>query len=147
MGGETGFDGGKKIKGRKRHVLVDVLGIVLAVVVTGAHVQDRDGFVQVTSNLSTHLPTIEKILVDSIYNGEPIKQFETRTGVTVEITRPPAGATTFVVVAKRWVVERAFGWHNWDRILSKSYERLASNEAAWVLLASANRLVRRLAAN
>ena len=144
MGGARGFDAGKLVKGRKRHVLVDVLGILLAVVVTGANVQDRDGFALVTGGVSSHLPTLETILVDSAYNGDPIATFQKQSSVKVEITKRPEGSKGFVVVAKRWVVERAFGWLNRDRLLAKAYERLTESEVAWIQLASAGRLVRRL---
>lgn len=147
MGGERGFDAGKKVKGRKRHVLVDTLGILLAVAVSSASVQDRDGLSKVAGQVPDHLPTISKILVDGIYNGAPIAEFERRTGVKVEVAKPPEGAKGFVVVAKRWVVERTFGWFNRDRLLAKCYERLAASEEAWLQLSSANRLARRLAAN
>lgn len=144
-GGERGFDAGKKVKGRKRHLLTDVLGIVLAVLVTAASVQDRDGFERLCVDTRWRWPRLKKVLVDSAYNGEPVERVMQRGGIQVEITRPPEGSKGFVVVAKRWAVERTFGWLNRERLLSKSYEKLVSTEEAWVYLASSRRLVRGLA--
>ena len=147
VGGERGFDAGKKVKGRKRHLLVDILGIVLAVAVTGANVQDRDGFVKVTDRAGRCFSRMEKILVDGAYNGKQISAFEKRSGVKVEVTKPPEGSKSFVVVKWRWVVERTFGWLNRERLLAKSYERLAATEETEIQLVSAKRLVRHLALN
>jgi putative transposase len=146
-GGERGFDAGKKVKGRKRHVLVDVLGIILAVVVTGANVQDREGPGLLRDEISRKLPSLEKILVDGAYQGRAIDEFEAATGISIEVTKPPDGHKGFVVVRKRWVVERTFGWMNRCRLLSKSYDRLVKCEESAVNLAITRQLSRRLAAD
>jgi len=143
VGGEKGFDAGKKVKGRKRHILVDCLGLLLAVTVTAASVQDRDGLVAVAEKRSSTPIGLKKILVDSAYNGDVIAQFTGRTGVPVEITKPPEGSKGFSVVRIRWVVERTFGWLNRERLLSKSYERTIESEEAWINLATVRMLVRR----
>ena len=145
-GGERGFDAGKKVKGRKRHVLVDVLGIILAVVVTGANVQDREGPGLLRAEISRKLPSLKKILVDGAYQGAVIDEFEAATGISVEITRPPDGHKGFVVVRQRWVVERTFGWMNRYRLLAKSYDKLVKCEEGAVNLAITRQLSRRIAA-
>ncbi len=141
----SGYDGNKKVKGRKRHLLVDVLGIVLAVVATAASVQDRDGFTLLTQNFKSRFGTIKTILVDGIYNGDPIRHFERDSGVSVQVKEKPPGEPGFVPVVKRWAVERTFGWFTWDRVLSRCYDRLPRSEEAWIYLASASRLAHRLA--
>jgi transposase len=144
---ESGFDGGKKVKGRKRHLLVDVLGLVLAVAVTSASVQDRDGFVKVVDTPRWNWPLMTKILVDGAYNGEVIQKFEQEHEIQVDITKTPPGQKGFVVVAKRWVVERTHGWFNWERVLSKCFERLAKTEEADINMAASQMMVKRLAGN
>ena len=124
------------------HVLTDVLGIVLGVVVTAASVQDRDGFALLTKDIETQFPTIKTILVDGVYNGDPIRQMMARTGVKVRVSEKPTGVPGFVPVRKRWAVERTFGWLTWERLLNRCYERHPSSEAAWIYLASATRLAR-----
>lgn len=144
---ENGFDGNKKVNGRKRHILTDCLGSVLAVVITTANVQDRDGFTLLTDNFKTKFPNIKKVLVDAAYNGEPTRNFTKQTGIPVERPDKEKGTTGFVPIWKRWVVERTFGWFVWQRILSRCYDRLPESEEAWVYLASAARLSRHLASS
>lgn len=146
-GGERGFDAGKKVKGRKRHVLVDVLGLVLAIVVTGAQVQDREGPSLLRDEMARKLPSIVKILVDGAYQGAVIDEFVKSSGVRIEVTRPPDGHKGFIVVRKRWVVERTFGWMNRYRLLSKSYDKRLDCEAAAANLAITRLLSSRLAKN
>lgn len=145
VGGDKGFDAGKKIKGRKRHILVDSLGLLLAVTVTAASMQDRDGLVAVAEKRPLQSLGLKKILVDSAYNGDVIRGFTERTGIPVEITKPPEGTKGFSAVRFRWVVERTFGWLNRERLLSKSYERTIESEEAWINLATIRMLVRRAA--
>jgi putative transposase len=145
VGGEKGYDAGKKVNGRKRHVLVDSLGIVIAVAITAASVQDRDGFIAVADRKNRGSPGLKKFLVDSAYNGEVIANFTERTGIPVEITSPPKGYKGFSAVRFRWVVERTFGWFNRERLLSKSYERTIESEEAWLNITMTRILVRRAA--
>lgn len=127
--------------------MTDCLGNVLAVVITTADIQDRDGFALLTDNFKTKFPGIKKVLVDGAYNGEPIRNFTKQTGIPVEHPDKKKGTAGFVPIWKRWVIERTFGWFGWQRILSKCYERLPKSEEAWIYFASAARLSRRLASS
>jgi putative transposase len=93
--GDRGFDAGKKVKGRKRHILVDVCGIILAVVVTIASVQDRDGAVPLIHAAHRLYPTIEKILVDGAYTVQVIEQTEKETRIDVEVTKRERASSRF----------------------------------------------------
>lgn len=141
---KNGYDGNKNINGRKRHILTDCLGIVLLAVVTTANVQDRDGFAMMTKNFKIKFPCIKKVLADGVYNGEPIRNFVKQTGIKVEHSKKPKSTTGFVPIWKRWVIERTFGWFSWKRLLGRCHERLPESEEAWIYLASASRLSRRL---
>lgn len=132
------------MKGRKRHILVDVCGLLLAVSVTSASVQDRDGAVPLICAAHSEYPTIQKILVDGAYVGDVIDQAETATGIAVEVTKRNEEAKGFVPVRKRWAVERTFGWFGRYRRTSKDYERYADTEEyviKWTMVAL---LLRRL---
>ena len=142
---DRGFDAGKKVKGRKRHVVVDVLGLVIAVVVTVASVQDRDGAVPVVTQATADCPTIEKVLADSAYKGDVIETLKVNTGIDIEVTERPSGAKGFVPVRKRWIVERTFAWIGRFRRTSKDYERLANTQETVVRWAMIRTMIRRLA--
>ena len=148
--GERGFDGGKRIKGRKRHVFVDVLGLVVAVVVTAALIDDGVAAPMVLAKVTTeHCPRMELIWGDGKYNNNGFKKWldEHRPGWRLEIKEGEKGSTGFVPIRKRWVVERTFAHLNRDRRLSKDYEvRLESSEAT-VTLANMAIVLRRLAPN
>jgi transposase len=142
---ENGYDGNKKVNGRKRHIAVDVLGIILFVVVTTANVQDRDGFTLLTRDIREELPRVECILVDGVYNGTPIREFEERNQtIRVETRDKTPNQSGFVPIRQRWVVERTFGWLVWDRLLSKCVDRLPKSEESFTFLASARRCARKL---
>jgi putative transposase len=140
-----GFDAGKKVKGRKRHILVDVCGVVLAVLVTVASVQDRDGAVPLIHAAHTDFGTISKILVDGAYVGHVIDEAEAATGIDVEVTKRNEEARGFVPVRWRWIVERTFGWLGRYRRTSKDYERFCETEEYVVKWTMAAVLLRRLA--
>jgi len=144
VGGPKGFDAGKKVKGRKRHVLVDILGLLIAVVVTAASVQDRDAVEPLLRAGREMSPRLENVLVDGAYSGEVVRRASSHTGVNVTMVKRP-DVKGFVVVPKRWVVERSFGWMNRDRRLSKDYERTISSSEAWIHLSFARLMARRLA--
>jgi transposase len=134
----------KKVKGRKRHILVDVCGLLLAVSVTPASVQDRDGAVPLIRGARTAFPTISKILVDGAYVAAVIDAAQAETGIAVEVTKRNEQVKGFVPVRKRWVVERTFGWMGRFRRTSKDYERYCATEEyvfKWVMIAI---LLRRL---
>jgi putative transposase len=148
MGGEVGYDGGKKIKGRKRHILVDVMGFVLAVLITSAKVDDGVAAVPLFAQIDpVEYPRLKVIWGDSKYNNRALKAWlkKHRPGWTIEVKTPPKGSKGFVVVPKRWVVERTFAWMGRNRRLSKDYEKTTSSSEATVQLANIVLLLRRLA--
>jgi len=144
-GGERGYDAGKKVKGRKRHLLVDTLGLVLTVVVHSAGVQDRDGGRQVLAKVQQRFPRLKLIWADGGYAGPKlgdwVKQF---CQWVLAIVKRSDDLRGFAVLPKRWIVERTLGWLNRSRRLSKDYERLTSTSEAWVYAAMTRLMVRRL---
>lgn len=134
----------KKVKGRKRHLLVDVLGMILAVVVTPASVQDRDGADPVLREAHREYPTLKKVWVDGAYNGQVIERIRHDTGLDIEMTKRSDDVKGFVVVPKRWVVERTNGWLGKYRVLSKEYERTIESSRADILHAMTSLMLRRL---
>jgi putative transposase len=146
-GGERGYDAGKQVKGRKRHIVVDTLGLLLAVVVHGADVQDYDGAKLVLEELAGRFPRLRKIWADSRYacNGLPA-WVRAAFGWVLEVVRRPVGAVGFVVLHRRWVVERTFAWLGRYRRLAKDYERSPRVSEAWIRLAMIRIMLRRLAA-
>ena len=159
QGGPKGFDAGKKVKGRKRHLLVDVLGLVLAVLIHPANVQDRDGALPLVARAVTKCPTLKKLYVDAAYGGGCAEQLRSRYHLDVEVVRRPSKAglwtagrletvsppaAPFPILPRRWVVERTHSWVERARRLSKDYDRRLDVSAAWVWLAQSRLLLRRL---
>jgi putative transposase len=144
-GGPRGYDGGKKVTGRKRHILVDTLGLLLAVVVTTANVQDYDGAKLVFDHIGRRFLRLKTIYADSIYvcNGL-VTWLYCRWLRRLEIVKRPVGCKGFTVLAKRWIVERTFAWLSRCRRLSKDYERSLLVSEAWVRIAMIHHMVRRL---
>lgn len=145
MGGPRGYDAGKKINGRKRHLLVDVLGLVLAILVLPANTQDRDGGWMILSAMHRLHPSIAKVWADGSYAGDLVRRAHDELNIDLEIVKRPANTHTFKVLPRRWTVERTFGWWNWERRLSKDYEKLPSTTEAWVHVTMIRLMVRRLA--
>jgi len=163
QGGNTGFDAGKKVKGRKRHLVVDTLGLLLAVTVTAASVQDRDAAAEVAAQACTKVPGLKKIYADGAYGGKCAVAIEEAHGISVEIVRHPGNRSTgtwqnaqqplwpevvakgFVVQAKRWVVERTHAWNERARRLMVHHDRSDWAPLAWVWLAESRILATRLA--
>jgi len=114
-----GFDGNKKIKGRKRHVIVDTMGLIMAIVITAANVSDKEGFIQLAKGLRSKFWRLVKILADGTYQGDWSKRFK---HWVLEVGSREKGQKGFKVQPKRWVVERTFGWFEHYRRLSKDYE-------------------------
>lgn len=141
-----GYDAGKKVKGRKRHIVVDVLGLLLAIHVTTANVQDRDGAVPAITLAHMESSRLEKVLADSAYKGEVLDRLSDTTGVAIEVTERPTGIKGFVPVRKRWIVERTFAWIGRFRRTSKDYERLVETQVAVVHWTMISLMTRRLAA-
>lgn len=143
-GGPGGFDGGKKVNGRKRHIVVDVLGLVLAVVITAANVQDRDGAVPALMAAHSMYQTMKLVWADNAYNGEPIAQVQRDTGLKIDVVKHEEGHRGFSVLPRRWVVERTNAWFGRFRILNREYERTLSSSRADVLLGMSMLMLHRL---
>jgi putative transposase len=144
-GSERGHDAGKKISGRKRHVLVDTLGLLIACVVHAASVQDYDGADAVLRKAKDRFPRLKKIWADSRYAclGTVQRVWEWY-GWVLEIVRRTAAMVGFVVLARRWVVERTFGWFVYSRRLSKDYERNPRVSETMIYVAMIHLMLRRL---
>ena len=143
--GERGYDAGKKVNGRKRHILVDTLGLLLAVVVTVASVQDRDGARLLLRRLPGGCKKLRKIWADGGYTGRLLDWVTDHFRFSLAIVLRPRETRKFVLLPRRWVVERTFGWLNHPRRLSKSYERLTQTDQAWIYIAMTRIMLNRLA--
>jgi transposase len=139
-----GFDAGKKINGRKRHIAVDVMGLLLVIVVTAASVQDRDGAKALLWRLRAAFRTVTLAWADGGYAGKLLTWAQTSLRLTVEIVKRNA-AHTFVVLRRRWVVERTFAWITRSRRTVRDYERLPEHHAAMVYWSMIIIMTRRLA--
>jgi putative transposase len=145
VGGIKGFDAGKKVKGRKRHILVDTLGLLIAVVVTGANVQDYHGAKPVLGTVKDRCPRLKVVWADGIYEKQwLIDWVRTECGWELTITKRSDKEKGFKVLPKRWVVERTFGWLGRYRRLSKDYEQLTETSEAMIQMAMIHIMVRRL---
>jgi putative transposase len=134
------------VKGRKRHLLVDVLGLVLMVVVHAANVQEQDGAKRLLERVRGRHPRLRLIWADAGYHVHWFLEWVfTVCHWVVEIVKRPEGSKGFVLLPRRWVVERTFGWFNHYRVLSKDYEVLPRNSEAVIYLAMIHLMVRRLA--
>jgi len=140
-----GYDGGKKVNGRKRHIVTDTCGWLLAVLVTGAGVQDRDAGHLLMWILRTMFPTVRLVWADGGYAGKLVDYAATMLGITVQIVTKLAGQVGFVVLHRRWCVERTFSWINRCRRTVRDYERLPAHHAAMVYWAMIIVMGRRLA--
>ncbi|MEM0999418.1 MAG: IS5 family transposase [Bacteroidota bacterium] len=120
-----GYDAGKKIKGRKRHLIVDTLGLIIGLEVHGANEQDRNAGRKVVGKLKFKFPRLQKIYADGGYSGSLIDFVMEKFGWIVEIVKRSDGP--FKILPKRWIVERTFSWLNWDRRNSKDYEYLTES--------------------
>ena len=145
QGGERGYDAGKKVMGRKRHLLVDTLGLLLVVVVLSAHVQDRDGAKMVFLRAKRCCSRLRLIWADGGYAGQLVRWTAATCGWVLRIVKRSDAQRAFVVLPKRWIVERTFGWLNKWRRLSKDYERFPQTSEALIQLAMVALMVRRLA--
>lgn len=148
VGGARGYDGAKKINGRKRHILVDTLGLLLTVVVTAGDVDDAAAAPAVLASLDReHFPRLETIFADNKYNNHAFQAwFHTYSNGRwkLEIKERPAGAKGFVVIRKRWAVERTFAWLGRYRRNSKDYEKLTSSSEAMIRLSAIHLMIRKL---
>ena len=145
-GGPRGFDAGKKTKGRKRHIVTDTDGNLLGLVTHGADIQDRDGAPGVIAQACESFPTLTLVFADGGYAGDKLKDTLVATdGPEIEIVKRPPGVTGFVVIARRWVVERTFAWLGRCRRLAKDWEASIASADAWVLVAAIRRSARYIA--
>jgi len=161
QGGPSGYDGAKKVKGRKRHLVTDTLGLVLAVVITTADVQDRDGAEPAVAVAMAKYASLQKLYVDGGYSGRCTRQLRQAFDLDVEVVRHPGNRnvgrwvqgqmplfddipTGFVVLPKRWVVERTNAWNSRPRRMARDYDRSLAVSEAWIWLTEARLLLRRL---
>jgi len=145
QGGPRGYDAGKKINGRKRHVLVDTLGLLLAVVVHPADIQDRDGAKLLLDKVKDRLPRLQLIWADGGYAGQLIDWVKDTCHWVLDIVKRPEDQKGFAVLPRRWVVERTLAWIGRYRRLSKDYERQTATSEAFIYAAMTHLMVRRLA--
>jgi putative transposase len=145
IGGIKGFDAGKKVKGRKRHILVDTLGLLLAVVVTSASVQDYHGAKPALESVKDRCPRLEVVWADGIYEKQwLIDWVKTECGWELVIIKRSDKEKGFKLLPKRWVVERTFSWLGRYRRLSKDYEKFPETSEAMIQMAMIHIMVRRL---
>lgn len=145
VGGIQGFDAGKKVKGRKRHILVDTLGLLIAVVVTSANVRDYHGAEPVLTKVKDRCPRLKVVWVDGIYEKAwLIDWVKTECGWELQVIKRTDNTKGFKLLPKRWVVERTFAWLGRYRRLSKDYERLPETSEAMIQMAMIHIMVRRL---
>lgn len=143
-GPERGYDGGKHVKGRKRHILIDTLGLLLVVLVQSAAWSDSRGAKPVLTEAARRFPTLRKVLADGTYRGRLLDWVKQHCPFELEIRLRPDERPGFVPIPQRWKVERTLGWFNRYRVLSKDYEQSPASSAAWVLVASIRMMLRRL---
>jgi transposase len=145
-GGERGYDAAKKVKGRKRHLAVDTLGLPIKCQITPADAQDRDALPALLAAVSRKSPWVKLAFVDNGYAGdETARAAYEASRIRISVVRRSDRAKGFIVLPKRWIVERTFGWLNRARRLAKDFETLIESSKAWLLLAVTALLVRRIA--
>jgi putative transposase len=145
VAGERGYDAGKKIKGRKRHVLVDTMGLLLLVVVHAANIQDRDGAKLLLEKARNLCPRLHLIWADGGYAGKLVGWVKSTCSWILEIVKRTDDVKGFKLLPRRWVVERTFGWMGRNRRLSKDYEGRTETSEAMVYWAMTRLMIRRLA--
>lgn len=145
MGGEKGFNPHKQVKGRKRNVMTDTLGLILFVVVCAASIADSDGAEYIFHETKGRFPRLRTVLVDQGYKSWLVAFTQRWFGIIVDIVQRSSEQREFVVQPQRWKIERTFGWLDWSRILGKEYERTTESSESDVYLASIRLMLRRLA--
>lgn len=145
-GGPRGIDAGKRLKGRKRHIVTDTEGLLLAPRVHAANIQDPHGAVPLLRSLRKAFPKLRHIFADRVYRGPQLLTALADCGPwTIEIVQRPPGVKGFQLLPRRWVVERSFAWFGRSRRLAKDFEATIASATAWLLLANVRLLTRRLA--
>lgn len=145
-GGPRGYDAGKKVKGRKRHLLTDTQGHLIAAVVHSADVQDRDGAPALLAAVRSAFPSLHHLFADAAYAGQKLEQALAKLGQwTLEIIRRSDAVKGFEPLPRRWVIERTIAWLNRNRRLAKDFEATIESAHAWLMIASIKMLSSRLA--
>lgn len=145
-GDDRGFDAGKKVSGRKRHIAVDTLGLLLAVVVHAASIQDQVGAKSVLTGIRDKYRRLKVVFGDSAYGRSGLPTWlHNHCKVILQTVLRPVGVKGFVILPKRWIVERTFAWMNLHRRTSKDYERLTENSEAVLYIAMIDLMSKRLA--
>lgn len=143
-GNPKGYDAGKKIKGRKRHILVDTMGLIISLIVHSAKIQDRDGARYVLAKAYMNNQNLIKTFVDGGYTGKLIEWAKQTLSYELEVVkRSDLHKHEFKVLPKRWIVERTFGWLGRYRRLSKDYEEQSKSEETFIYLAMIGLMLRR----
>lgn len=132
------------MKGRKRHIVVDTMGLLLAVVVHAADIQDRDGAKLVLPKLLGRFPRLRLIWADGAYAGQLVDWASAWGGWLIQVVKHAKNLHSFEVLPRRWVVERTLGWLGRNRRLSKDYEELTESSEAWVHIAMIHLMLKRL---
>ena len=145
-GGPRGFDVFKRVKGRKRHIITDTQGLLLALLIHAANIQDSHGAVPLLGSLRQSFPKLRHIFADGIYRGPQLRDAVAQFGRwTIAIVPHSEQTGRFKPEPKRWVVERTFAWLGRNRRLAKDFERTVASAEAWLLIAHVKLLVHRLA--
>lgn len=144
-GGIRGYDAGKKMMGRKRHLLTDTLGLPLALVVHAANIQDRDGLALVCRRIRRRFPWLKLLFADAAYQGDQAACAAAQERLRIEIVKRPRDAKGFHLLPRRWVIERTFAWLGRNRRLAKDVEKLIETSTIMAVAAIVQLLVRRLA--
>lgn len=145
-GGQArGYDAGKRTTGRKRHIIIDTMGLLLIVFVTAASVQDRDGARAALTGLAARFPTVGLVWADGGYAGRLVEWTAAAFRLVVQIVKRSDDMRGFVVLPRRWAVERTFGWLVRNRRLARDYERITANSEAMIKIAMIRLMATRLA--
>ena len=145
-GGMRGYDAGKKVKGRKRHIITDTNGFLVHAIVHAADIQDRDGAPLVLANIRYSFPWLHHVFAAGGYAGDKLRKALTKIGDwTIEIIKRSDRARGFIVLPRRWVLERTFACLNRNRRLAKDFEQSIASATAWIFMASVQLLTRRIA--
>ena len=141
---DKGFDGNKRIKGRKRHIMVDTLGILLGIIVTEANVHDSVAARALLKKMKGKLPRLKRILADAGYMGDGLVRLARKWLNCVFEVVKRSEEKGFKVIPTRWIVERSIAWFNWSRRLSRDYEGNMRTSENWAYIASINMLLKKI---
>ena len=145
QGNEVGYDGGKRANGRKRHIITDVLGLLLLVSVTAANVHDAVAADPLLRRLDTDYPTIDLVHADLGYRGALVEMVDQELGFTLNLSSKPPGTKGFQPLRQRWVVERSFAWFNRYRRLNRDVERTVDSSETMTKISQISLMLNRLA--